>query len=153
MGTQERRGTNGVVDNLHLKYLEASFKGFRQTAHALMMISGGAVVALLGLFPVLLPGGVGVATVASGMKWPVGWFLAAVIVAVVAQLMFALSAFRAAWGGVAGERHFRVAGIVLLLMGTVFFVVGAFATVEVVGDASWLHGTTEVAAQRVAGVN
>ena len=137
MDPQERRQKTGGVDDLHLKYLEASFEGFRRSAHSLMMISGGAVIALLGLFPVLLPGGVGVSTVASEMKWPVAWFLVAVIVAVVAQLMFSLSAHSAAWGKVASERRFRTAGIVLLTAGTALFAVGAFATIDVVGDPSW----------------
>ena len=70
----------GGVGALNLKYLEASFEGFRRSTHSLMTISGGAVVALLGLFPVLLPSGVGAATVAAEMIRPVGWFLAAVII-------------------------------------------------------------------------
>lgn len=127
----------GGVGALNLKYLEASFEGFRRSTHSLMTISGGAVVALLGLFPVLLPSGVGVATVASEMMRPVGWFLAAVIVALVAQIVFSLSAHYAAWGGAAGERCLRIAGIASLLLGTVLFAIGAFATIEVVGDPSW----------------
>ena len=136
MDRQARREKTGRVDDLHLKYLEASFEGFRRSAHSLMIISGGAVAALLGLFPVLLPGGVGMSNAASAMKWPVAWFLVAVIMAVVAQLMFSLSAHSAAWGKVASERRFRTAGIVLLTVGTATFGMGAFAAVDVVGDPS-----------------
>lgn len=46
--------------------------GSRGSVHSLLMISGGAVVALLGQFPVLLPHGLSVTTAASSMRWPVG---------------------------------------------------------------------------------
>lgn len=141
----------GGVDDLHLKYLEASFEGFRRSAHSLMTISGGAVVALLGLFPVLLPGGVGVAAVASEMMQPVGWFLAAVIFALVAQMAFSLSAHNAAWGKITGERRLRVAGMGLLALGTLLFALGALATVEVVGDPSWRAERENPQAPPVAG--
>ena len=123
-----------VTDELHLKYLEASIEGFLRSAHSLMVISGGAVVALLGLFPVLLPGGLGVATVASRMTKPVGFFLAAAISAVVAQIAFSWGAHSAAWGKVAAEFRFRMIGVVLLLVGTLLFATGAITTVDVVGQ-------------------
>lgn len=130
-------GKTGGVDDLHLKYLEASFEGFRRSAHSLMTISGSGVVALLGLFPVLLPGSVGVATVASQMMRPVGWFLAAAIAALVAQMAFSVSAHNAAWGRITGEKRLRVTGIALLSLGILLFAAGAFATIEVVSDPSW----------------
>ena len=135
--TVEEPPKKGTVGALNLKYLEASFEGFRRSTHSLMTISGGAVVALLGLFPVLLPRGVGAATVASEMMRPVGWFLAAVIAALLAQIVFSLSAHNAAWGNAPCEKRFRMTGIVLLSLGTLLFAAGAFATVDVVGDPAW----------------
>ena len=92
------------------------------------------MVALLGLFPVLLPGGLGVATVASRMKTPVGFFLASVTFAIVAQFAFSWSAHSAAWGKVAAEFRCRMIGVVLLLVGTLLFATGAITTVDVVGQ-------------------
>ena len=92
------------------------------------------MVALLGLFPVLLPTGLGVATVASRMKTPVGFFLASLTFAVVAQFAFSWSAHSAAWGKVAGEVRFRTIGVVLLLVGTLLFAAGAITAVDVAGQ-------------------
>ena len=92
------------------------------------------MVALLGLFPVLLPRGVGAPTVAVGMRWPVAWFLAAAIAAMVAQLVFSLSAHGAAWGCGDRERRFRRAGIIALALGICLFSLGAFAAIEMVGN-------------------
>lgn len=136
MKSQRTNKAGGRVDDLHMTYLQASLEGFRRSAHSLLIISGGAVVALLGLFPVLLPQGVGAPTVAAGMRWPVASFLAAAIAAVVAQLVFSLSAHGAAWGQVARERWFRWAGIIALALGICFFSLGAFAAIEVVGNTS-----------------
>ena len=91
-------------------------------------------MALLGLFPVLLPEGLGVAIVASRMKTPVWFFLASVIFAISAQFAFSWSAHSAAWGKVAGELRFRMIGVVLLFVGTLLFTVGAITAVDVAGQ-------------------
>ena len=74
------------VDELHQKYLEASFEGFRRTAQSLIATSGGSIVALLGLFRVLLPVEAGVSEIAFRMRWPVVSFIAAIFVAMLALL-------------------------------------------------------------------
>ena len=85
-------------------------------------------MALLGLFRVLLPADAGFNEIAFRMRWPVVAFIAAVFVAMLALLSSYLSVHNAAWGQPAREKCFRHAGVALLSVGTVLFVVGAVST-------------------------
>jgi len=120
------------VDELHLKYLEASFEGFRRTAQSLIATSGGSIVALLGLFRVLLPVDAGVSEIAFRMRWPVVSFIATIFVAMLALLSSYLSVHYAAWGHPRREKRFRLVGVALLSAGTVLFVIGAISTAMLV---------------------
>lgn len=131
----------GGVDDLHLKYLEASFEGFRRASFSLILLNAGAILALIGLFPVIAPTEIDLATVASSMKCPLVFFLFGILTSVTSLVAFSLSAQSAAWGKVADERNYRLAGIVLVLIAMILFGAGSWSAIDAISEPTLFSST------------
>ena len=130
--TQENQGKS--VDSLHLKYLEASFEGFRRSAFHLTLINAGAILALIGLFPVFVSAGADLKTVAPLMKCPLLFLLFGLIASILSLTMFSLSQHGAAWGKTKRERRFRITGKTLLSVAMILFSIGAFLAISIISN-------------------
>ena len=124
----------GNVDDLHLRYLEASFEGFRRASFSLILLNAGAILALIGLFPVIAPSDLDLATVASRMKYPLVFFLFGILTSVTSLVAFSLSAQTAAWGEVACERKYRLTGIVLVFFAMILFGLGSWSAIDAISE-------------------
>lgn len=132
--TQTQKNHEKPVDSLHLKYLEASFEGFRRSAFYLTLINAGAILALIGLFPVFVSAGADLKTVAPLMKSPLLLLLFGLIVSILSLTMFSLSQHEAAWGKPKRERRFRIMGQALLSVAIILFCIGAFLAISIISD-------------------
>ena len=131
--TQQRQPGNNVSD-LNLKYLEASFESFRRVGSSLILLNAGAILALIGLFPIFASKGVDLPSVAIGIECPLILFIVGIFVAICSLLAFYLSTHNAAWGRPKLERNWGLAGIVSLIIATILFAGGAWSAIDAISD-------------------
>lgn len=134
MKTQQNK-----VDELHLKYLEASFEGFRRASFSLILLNAGAILALIGLFPVIAPSDIDLAAVASGMKCPLVFFLFGILTSVISLVTFSLSAHTAAWGEATKERQYRSIGIALVFIAMLLFGAGSWSAFDAISQPTLIQ--------------
>lgn len=135
-----KRNDDSVAE-LNLKYLEASFEGFRKSSYSLMILNAGAILALIGLLPIMTQTGLHVSSLATSMKIPLLLFVAGLTSSVCSQVMAYFSAHGAAWGKVGMERKWRKAGIVCLIVSLLLFVCGAWTSVDSLADPDLMRPT------------
>ena len=129
------------VAELNLTYLEASFEVFRKSSFSLMILNAGAILALIGLLPIMTQTGLNVSSLATSMKIPLLLFVSGLTSSVCSQVTTYFSAHGAAWGKAGMERKWRQAGIICLIVSLVLFVFGACISVESLADPDLMRPT------------
>jgi len=100
----------------------------------MMLLNAGAILALLGLLPVLSETGMHVAAAASGMRIPMASFLCGLLASVLSLLCLPMSTHAAAWGKSSSERRWRYGGIALVAIALALFAFGAWSALDTIRD-------------------